>query len=537
MNRLLILLFSFLVFNNGFGQILETTHLPIVKITTNGGAAIVNEPRLNGQMQIIHEEGTLNNIDDTPNVYDGNIAIEIRGQTSQFLFDKKSYRLETQDEMGENLNVELLGMPKENDWILQGPYSDKTLIRNVLIYDLSRKIGQYAARTQLCELVINDEYMGVYALMEKLKRDKNRVDISKLDEDDIQGDSLTGGFIFRIDKFGAFDENVWFSKFDAHFKDILYQVVYPKPENIQPEQFDYISQFVDSFELITFGPDFHDKENGFRKYIDEDSFIDFFLLNELARNPDGYRISTYFHKNKDEKVKAGPIWDFNLGFGNVNFCAGSNYEGWILNYYQYCPNDNWQVPEWWGRLFSDADFYQKTVERWKSLRTDILSNKNIFETIDSLSAHLVGAHQRNFERWPILGEPIWPNDFVGATYSSEISELKRWLTNRLWWMDGHIENTSQEIIIPNNSFLKLFPNPVLDELNFEILTSSPAEFSLRLFDSTGRTIVNSKVIPPAGQFFQQQIEPNVIPQLSAGIYFLQILRNGEIWQNRKFLKL
>ncbi len=537
MNRLLIVLFSFLIINDGFGQILQTTHLPIVKIITNGGAPIIDEPRTNAQMQIIHEEGAVNDIDDVPNVYDGNIAIEIRGQTSQFLFDKKSYRLETQDEMGENLNVELLGMPKENDWILQGPYSDKTLIRNVLIYELSRRLGQYAARTQLCELVINGEYMGVYALMEKLKRDKNRVDISKLDEDDIQGDSLTGGFIFRIDKFGAADENVWSSKFDAHFQSILYQVVYPKPENIQPEQFEYIKTFVDSFETVTFGPDFLDKENGFKKYIDEDSFIDFFLLNELARNPDGYRISTYFHKNKNEKIKAGPIWDFNLGFGNVNFCAGSSHEGWILNYHQYCPNDNWQVPQWWNRLFSEADFYQKVTARWTDLRADILSNENIFQTIDSLSAHLDGAHQRNFERWPVLGEPVWPNDFVGNTYSAEINELKRWLSNRLWWMDGHIENTSQDLSVSSIASLKLFPNPILDELNLEAIMTRPVEISLQLFDATGRKVFDWKVTPPPGQIFQQKVEPQIIAQLPTGIYFLRISRNGKFWETRKILKL
>jgi len=537
MTRLFILLFSFLIFNNGFGQILETTHLPIIKITTNNGEPIVNEPRINGQMQIIHQEGAINEIDGVPNVYNGNIAIEIRGQTSQFLFDKKSYRLETQDDMGENLNVELLGMPKENDWILHGPFSDKTLIRNILTYELSRRIGQYAARTQLCELVINDEYVGVYVLMEKLKRDNDRIDISKLDEDDLQGDSLTGGYIFRIDKFGAADENVWTSDFDAHFQPILYQVIYPKPENLKPQQWDYITSFVDSFEVAAFGSDFNDKENGFRKFIDEDSFIDFFLINELGRNVDGYRISTYFHKNKNEKIKAGPVWDFNLGYGNANFCAGSSHEGWILNYHKYCPNDTYQVPVWWDRLFSDPDFYQKTVDRWKFLRADILSDESIFEVIDSLATHLEGAQQRNFERWQILGVQIWPNDFVGATYPSEISELKRWLRNRLWWMDGHIENTSQDITGFNSSIFSLYPNPVFDDLNLEIFTNNSIEFSFLLYNSSGKKVLDWNVTPPAGQLFQQKIESQTIAQLPTGIYFLQILRNGKFWETRKFLKL
>ena len=158
--------------------------LPTIKIDTNG-EEIVDEPKIPAEFQIFQENIVLE---------EHNIGIEIRGSSSQF-FDKKSYGFETWDENNEDLNVPLAGFPKEEDWILYGPYSDKSLIRNVLIYKLSNLMNRYATKTKFYNLEINDEFLGVYVLMEKIKRDKNRVDISKNKAEDI-----SGGYIIKIDK-------------------------------------------------------------------------------------------------------------------------------------------------------------------------------------------------------------------------------------------------------------------------------------------------------------------------------------------------
>ena len=178
--------------------VLPENKLPQFFIQTNG-AEIVDEPKIDAQMTIM-----VNDVVD----YEGAIGIEIRGSSSQ-AFPKKQFGFETRDAANEDLDVSLLGYPEEEDWILYAPYSDKSLMRNVLIYDLSREIGRYASRAKFVEVTINDAYNGVYVFLEKLKRDKNRIDINKLKVDENSGDNLTGGYILKVDKAGGLDEMLY----------------------------------------------------------------------------------------------------------------------------------------------------------------------------------------------------------------------------------------------------------------------------------------------------------------------------------------
>ena len=189
----IFLMFSLLTINAQTDSVVFTSsNLPIFVINTNG-QTIVNEPKIIVDLGIIYNgEGVRNNITDPFNHYNGKIGIEIRGASSQ-QYPKKQYGFETWDSSGEEIDVSLLGLPEESDWILYAPYADKSLMRNVLAYSLSNKIGRYASRSRFCELILNGEYMGVFVLFEKIKRDKHRVDISKLTEADTTGDALTGG--------------------------------------------------------------------------------------------------------------------------------------------------------------------------------------------------------------------------------------------------------------------------------------------------------------------------------------------------------
>ncbi|MFT5802200.1 MAG: hypothetical protein ACI956_002011, partial [Nonlabens sp.] len=177
-----------------------STDLPLVVINTTTTTMIYDEPKVPAHMGIINNgPGLQNSLDDPYNHYDGKISIEIRGASSQG-FDKKNYGFETQLEDGSNNNISLFGMPEENDWILHGPYSDKSLLRNMLAYHMGAATGKYTPRTQLCELVINDDYQGVYVFTERIKRDENRVDMANLKPEDISGDELTGGYLLQIDR-------------------------------------------------------------------------------------------------------------------------------------------------------------------------------------------------------------------------------------------------------------------------------------------------------------------------------------------------
>ncbi len=426
----------------GDTEIKPEDRLPLIRINTNGGT-IVDEPKINGSMSIT-EAGSVS--------YDGNVGIEFRGATSQLLFPKKSYGLETRDENNEDLDVSLLGFPEEEDWVLHGPYSDKSLMRNVLIYNLAREMDRYASRVRFVELEINGTFEGTYVFMEKLKRDDGRIDINKLKDDENSGEDLTGGYILKIDKTagnnlgeGYNDQNSFTSAYsppDANSgQEIYFLYEEPDAEDITPEQKTYISTYISQFEDALASDDFTDENIGYTAYIDVPSFIDFFLLNELANNVDAFRLSTFMHKDKNEKLKMGPIWDFNLGFGNADYCGGGATNVWSYKFNQRCPQDFWQVPFWWDRLLQDPSFVALLKERWNTLRGSIFSEASLDAQITANTSLLekAGALDSNFGRWPSLGTYIWPNNFVGQTYNEEIAYLQNWITNRVSWMDEAID--------------------------------------------------------------------------------------------------
>ena len=412
----------------------ETNLLPQFKIDTSN-KTIVDEPKIPASMDL-YIDGELNK--------SYNIGIEIRGSSSQF-FEKKSYGVETWDANNEDIDTDLGGFPEEEDWILYGPFSDKSLIRNVLIFQLSNAIGMYGSRTDFYELTINDKFLGTYVLMEKIKRDKNRVNISKnLDED------ISGGYIIKIDKppdEGYTSANSFSSKFDTRgsyvgASEIKFLYTYPKSSEISNDQKNYIKNYLNDFEEALLSSNFQDPELGYQKYIDIDSFVDFLILNEISKNIDAYRISTFMHKDKNQKLKMGPIWDFNLGFGNVNYCDAEITSGWSYKFNDVCGGDNWKVPFWWNRLFEDPAFVSKLKNRWSDLRTNILSDQNLQDRIDEITNFLIehNAPRRNFDKWTIIGKYVWPNNYIGNNYGEEISYLKNWLEKRVKWMDEEINS-------------------------------------------------------------------------------------------------
>ncbi|MFM2039455.1 MAG: hypothetical protein RLZZ493_44, partial [Bacteroidota bacterium] len=305
----------------------SSSNLPLVIINTPNNQNIPDEPKLQASMKIIDNGlGNINHITDFPNAYNKLIGIEQRGSSSGG-FPQKSYGFETRNTDGSILDTIILGMPIEHDWILYAPYNDKTCLRNNITYDLSSKMGHYAAKSKLCELVVNGQYQGIYYLMEKIKRDQNRVDIAKLLPTDNSGDELTGGYIFKIDKTTGNGNIAWTSNYPAaDGSPINFQHHYPNPDEITFQQNAYIHAYVDSFENALNGPNFADPLIGYRKYIKHKSFIDFMLLNEISKNVDGYRLSSFLHKEKNSnggELRMGPVWDFNLAWWNADYCNGN----------------------------------------------------------------------------------------------------------------------------------------------------------------------------------------------------------------------
>ena len=415
------------------------SHLPIVVLNTSG-QTIPDEPRIVVHMGIVDNgAGNMNSEVDPFNDYDGLINIERRGSSSQS-FPKKQYALETQDVAGNSLDVSLLDLPVENDWILHAPYSDKSLMRNYLTYNWWRDMGWYTTRTKFCEVILDGEYQGVYILMEQIKWDNDRVDVEKLDSDDNAGDPLTGGYIFKVDKTTGSGQIDWSSHVDTFQglpKTTSFQYDYPNRDEITPEQETYIQQYVYDWEQSLLDSTYTDAEIGYRKYVDVNSFIDFFIIQELTKNVDGYRLSTYLNKQRDSrggKLQAGPAWDFNITLGNADYCEGGETEGWALDF--LC-NPN-VIPFWWERMNQDPVYWNQVQCRWLELRSGLLSWETISAQIDENAYHLGDATTRNFEQWDILTSQVWPNNYVGGSYTAEIFYLKQWLSNRISWLDANI---------------------------------------------------------------------------------------------------
>lgn len=527
----LVFIFLFVCFFNRVNsQSFQSSNLPIIVINTQG-AIIQDEPKIIADIGIIDNGvGNTNNITDPYNNFNGKVGIEIRGSSSQ-MFPKKQYGIELRDLNGIAIDTSLLGLPAESDWILFAPYNDKSLIRDVLAYKIAQDMGHYAPRTRYCEVVINGEYMGIYVLLEKIKRDKNRVDINKLNPDENSGDDLTGGYIIKIDKQTGDTDKGWNSAYPplggrgSKFINFLYE--YPDPADITTQQREYIKNYIGQFEFSLKSQAFADPVDGYSKYIDINSFIDFFIVNEVSKNVDGYRLSTYLHKQRNSdggKLIMGPVWDFNLGFGNADYCTAGSPDGMVLAFNSFCPDDYWLIPFWWNRFLQDATFARKLTARWSELRTGKLRTEVLTAYIDSTVTVLNMAQQRNFQRWPVLGQYVWPNYYVGSSFPDEIFWLKNWITQRMNWLDGTISGFVTDVTDVNDpvaisqASITAFPNPAAENFQFQVIISKPGKIRIVIYDGFGQKAEEMLTHYPSSGTFNKQLGS----RLSQGSYYYRI---------------
>jgi hypothetical protein len=363
--------------------------------------------------------------------YDGRASVNIRG-FSTLRQPKNSLTVRLKDENEDKVKAGLLGLPKESDWVLYAPYSDKTLLRDALAYELSNKMGRYAPRTRFVELYLDRsggrlgprDYMGVYVLVEKIKRGKNRVNIAELSGSDTSEPGISGGYIFKRDHSERWEPSFHTSRGGSFY------YVDPQATEMTRDQMTWLTRYMTRFEQALYGSDFRDPTRGYGAYLDVDAFIDQHWLIEMSKNIDGFRYSAYLHKDRGGKLVVGPAWDWNLSFGNADYHDGSDPTGWytsLLRESEIC---------WFRRLSEDPEFEQHAIDRWSELRRTAFNTADILHRVDEMAAQLAEAQARNFRRWPILGRRVNPNDFVGSTYAEEIQWMKQWIQKRLQWIDN-----------------------------------------------------------------------------------------------------
>ena len=457
----------FLFWQVSFAQqtILTDSNLPIMVITTdldpetNSPIEIPDEPKVLGTMKLIFRpDGTRNYLTDITNDsflnYNGRIGIELRGSSSQVL-EKKPYGFTTllADDDSNN-NVSLLGFPSENDWVLNSLAYDPSMIRDYLSYQLASNMGNYAPRVKYIEVIVNDDYKGVYILTEKIKRDSDRVNLKKIKDSDNSLPEVTGGYIIKADKTTGGDEVAWtMPNSSGWYTDFLHH--YPKTENISSQQTDYIKNVFTDLETNSENTSI---ANGYPSIIDVPSFVDYMIMAEIASNPDSYQFSTFFHKDRGGKLRAGPVWDYNLSYGNDLFVFEfdrSFYDLWQFEF------DN-SGAKFWKDLFYNDTFNCYLAKRWFELTTtnQPLNYSTITSLIDEFVSLLSESQVRELQRWP--PQEDWP---TVADQTENIAAMKIWIQNRIDWIDSNIGSFSNclNVSVPDLVISKIHYNPQDDE--------------------------------------------------------------------------
>ena len=457
MNKKLLLFILVLFSLSVSAQTFTDSNLPIVIIETDGGANIPDEPKVPGSMKIIwHQDGSRNYMSDIDNPeylnYDGRIGIERRGSSSQN-FNKKPYAFETREaDNVTNNNVSLLGMPEENDWILNSLAYDQTGMRDVLSYELSNRLGQYASRSVYCEVVINGDYKGLYAMMEKIKPDKERVNIEKMDETCNSYPEVTGGYITKADKTTGGDPVAWTMQgyggggWGGWGSNTDFIHHYPKPSDITNAQNGYIHGVFTNLASVA---NQHNTSaaSGIPSVIDIPSFVDFMMIAEFSSNVDVYSLSTFFHKDRLGKLRAGPVWDYNLAYGYDAFGNRSKYDVWQFN------NQDNNGPKFWKDLFDTDHFRCYLAKRWFELTEpgQPLNYDFVCSRIDEIDAWIDEAVARDNQRWHQMNQ-----------HAQYVNDMKTWIQLRINWLNQNIGSDSgcADIDLPPLVISKIHYHPM-----------------------------------------------------------------------------
>ena len=432
-------------------QTFTDSNLPIVIITTDNDPntnlplEILDDPKILATMKIIKRpDGSRNYVTDQNTAsflnYNGMIGIEIRGSSTQTL-PKKQYSLTTlkADNISNN-NVSIFGMPSENDWILNGLGFDPSLIRDYMAYYMSRELGNYASKTEFCEVVINGNYKGLYVFQEKIKSNENRVNVLKIEATDNTLPNITGGYITKADKTTGGDPVAFWMDETKFVHDL------PKPENATPEQTQYIEAEFNRMQDHAYDDDLID---GYRTIIDVPSFVDFMLVNELCSNADVYQSSTFFHKDRGGKLRAGPVWDFNQSFGST-FTNSSHVDQWQFN------NGNRIGPPFWSYLFDNSDFRCVLAKRWNEVKAlgKPLNKDVLIAYLDNALSYISEAIPRESQRWGAIND-----------HATDVNRVRNFIVNRTTWINNNIGSFA-------NCANVLLPPLVITKINYNPKTST-----------------------------------------------------------------
>lgn len=353
----LVLSEPFEVRNGGVSPAGPDTGLPVVRIRTDGGKAIVNK------VDWIHAVMTIEGQE---------YACSVRGRgNTTWEWRKKPYAVKL------DKKAEVLGMPAHKRWVLLANFLDRTLMRNIVSMKVASLTSlAWTPRCRSVELVLNGVHLGNYLLIEQVKVDKNRVAI---DEDE--------GMMLELD-FHYDNEIQWMDpngRCNQFGKGIPFAIKHPDPEDITAERVAQIKDYVASVSKVLYGPGFDDPDTGYPRYLDVASFVDYWIVFEVMGNHElGNPGSVYMHKDKDGLLTAGPCWDFDWGI--LSYKSSPAARTGLIN----------SKSIWYERLFSDPAFRAAVKARFEELLPALREIPAFMEETEEL---LSKSAAPNFEMW------------------------------------------------------------------------------------------------------------------------------------------
>lgn len=380
-------------------DVMKFTGLPIIYLQTDGNVAVESkDDYVPGT--IVVDGGR-----DFEGLEESTMKIRGRGNSTWFLHPKKPFQMKLSDK------TEFLGMPEDKKWLFLAEYSDKTMLRNTIVFEMGHLSSlNWTPKHQFAEVYLNQEYNGTYNITQKVEEDGDRVDI---------GDD---GFLLEIDQLERLDPD------DVYFNTEQFLINIKSPDlNWDDSQYVYIKELINDFETSLYSNNFANPDSGYIQHIDIESFIDWYLINEIVKNQDSQSFSSIFlHVIPGEKIKMGPLWDFDLAFGNVDYSDSRYAEGyWVKDH------------PWYQRLFDDPAFVAQVKSRFAFYRAN---QDLILEKIDSYAEQLTYAQQENNNKWQTLGIYVWPNPVFFDTYEEEVAHLKSWYNQRMDWLEEAYES-------------------------------------------------------------------------------------------------
>lgn len=393
-------------------------NIPVVRITTDGGAGIYDKKNyVPGSITIEDPQKMYSDVEN----FTARMGIRGRGN-STWGWPKKPWKVKLDEK------ASLLGMPEDKEWALLANYADRTLVRNITAMKLSDICGfSWTPRMCSVEVYLNDEYQGVYTLCEHKKVSDDRVNIDVVTESDNEGYAVTGGYYLEIES-NQDETTCWWTAMGV-------PMMFSDPEEPTPAQLAYVKALFDSFEHALWADDWSET-TGYPNYIDVDSFIDYYIVQELTKNIDGnLRKSSFITKERGKKMEMYHLWDFDLTLGNCGYFdwkVGNGPENfWIKDY----KSDSTYGGGWFWYLFKDPAFVDAVQDRWNELMPQL---ETIPDFIDQQVFSLAKAQKRNFEKWSINESVDWVMFPSLGSYEKEVEYLKEFYSDRLEWLDREI---------------------------------------------------------------------------------------------------